>query len=87
MYDAVVHVFGCLCGCQLFAQGCLRTLCVSVRSVPETLWTEWSRALSQAGTATGNQDTALEDIYDQMEKDLTVLKGSYYETNQSLEST
>ncbi|KAG1939757.1 phospholipid-transporting ATPase IC isoform X1 [Pimephales promelas] len=58
---------------ELFAQGCLRTLCVAVRSVPETLWTEWSRALSQAGTATGNQDTALEDIYDQMEKDLTLL--------------
>lgn len=85
MYDAVVHVFGCVW--QLFAQGCLRTLCVAVRSVPEALWTEWSRALSQAGASMGNQETALEDIYDQMEKDLTVLRGSYYETNLSLEST
>ncbi|KAK2906994.1 hypothetical protein Q8A67_005979 [Cirrhinus molitorella] len=58
---------------ELFAQSCLRTLCVAVRSVPEALWTEWSRALSQAGTSTGNQETALEEIYDQMEKDLTLL--------------
>uniref|UniRef100_A0A8C1XFV9 Phospholipid-transporting ATPase n=1 Tax=Cyprinus carpio TaxID=7962 RepID=A0A8C1XFV9_CYPCA len=58
---------------ELFAQGCLRTLCVAVRSVPEALWTEWSRTLSQAGTSTGNQETVLEEIYDQMEKDLTLL--------------
>ncbi|KAI2650373.1 Phospholipid-transporting ATPase IK [Labeo rohita] len=57
----------------LFAQSCLRTLCVAVRLVPEALWTEWSRALSQAGTSTGNQETALEEIYNQMEKDLTLL--------------
>lgn len=53
---------------------------MAVRLVPEALWTEWSRALSQAGTSTGNQETALEEIYNQMEKDLTVLKGSCYET-------
>lgn len=53
---------------------------MAVRSFPEALWTEWRRTLSQAGTSTGNQETALEEIYDQMEKDLTVLKGSYYET-------
>ncbi|XP_016395800.1 phospholipid-transporting ATPase IC [Sinocyclocheilus rhinocerous] len=58
---------------ELFAQSCLRTLCVAVRSVPEALWTEWSRTLSQAATSTGNQETALEEIYDQMEKDLTLL--------------
>lgn len=79
-YEAFFDVFGCVCGWQLFAQSCLRTLCVAVRSVPEALWMEWSRTLSQVGTSTGNQETALEEIYDQMEKDLTVLKGSYYET-------
>ncbi|XP_009294623.2 phospholipid-transporting ATPase IC isoform X2 [Danio rerio] len=58
---------------ELFAQSCLRTLCVAVRPVPEALWTEWSRALNLAGTATGNQETLLEEIYDQMEKDLMLL--------------
>ncbi|XP_051549616.1 phospholipid-transporting ATPase IC isoform X1 [Myxocyprinus asiaticus] len=58
---------------EVFAQSCLRTLCVAVRSVPEDLWTNWNRALNQASTATGNQETVLEEIYDQMETDLTLL--------------
>ncbi|RXN31097.1 phospholipid-transporting ATPase IC-like protein [Labeo rohita] len=68
------HIYGDMSKeIKLFAQSCLRTLCVAVRLVPEALWTEWSRALSQAGTSTGNQETALEEIYNQMEKDLTLL--------------
>ncbi|KAI7791325.1 putative phospholipid-transporting ATPase IC [Triplophysa rosa] len=58
---------------ELFAQNCLRTLCVAVRPVPESLWTEWSHALNQASMAGGNQETMLEEIYDQMERELMLL--------------
>ncbi|TRY62354.1 hypothetical protein DNTS_025883 [Danionella cerebrum] len=58
---------------ELFAQSCLRTLCVAVRLVPEALWTEWSHAFSLAGTSTSSQETLLEEIYDQMERDLMLL--------------
>ncbi|XP_055074307.2 phospholipid-transporting ATPase IC [Misgurnus anguillicaudatus] len=58
---------------ELFAQNCLRTLCVAVRSVPESLWAKWSHALNQANMAAGNQETVLEEIYDQMERELMLL--------------
>lgn len=53
---------------QVFSQGCLRTLCVAVRSVQEGLWKEWSRALELAAMTTGASD----DLYDNMERELTV---------------
>ncbi|XP_035267984.1 phospholipid-transporting ATPase IC isoform X2 [Anguilla anguilla] len=60
---------------ELYAQGCLRTLCVSGRSVREELWEEWSRVLAQAATATrhGDGDGALEQLYSDMEAELTLL--------------
>ncbi|XP_048833503.1 phospholipid-transporting ATPase IC isoform X1 [Brienomyrus brachyistius] len=54
---------------EVFSQGCLRTLCVAVRSVQEGLWEEWSRALEQAAMTTGASD----DLYDNMERELTLL--------------
>lgn len=54
---------------------------MAVRPVPESLWTEWSHALNQANMAGGNQETVLEEIYDQMERELMVLSGSYYKDN------
>uniref|UniRef100_A0A3B3TGM4 Phospholipid-transporting ATPase n=1 Tax=Paramormyrops kingsleyae TaxID=1676925 RepID=A0A3B3TGM4_9TELE len=54
---------------QVFSQGCLRTLCVAVRSVQEGLWEEWSRALELAAMTTGASD----DLYDNMERELTLL--------------
>uniref|UniRef100_A0A8B9KZG7 Phospholipid-transporting ATPase n=1 Tax=Astyanax mexicanus TaxID=7994 RepID=A0A8B9KZG7_ASTMX len=58
---------------EAFAQSCLRTLCVAVRCVSEAQWMEWSHALSQAAMATTHRETMLEEVYEQMEKELTML--------------
>uniref|UniRef100_A0A3B5LTS1 Phospholipid-transporting ATPase n=1 Tax=Xiphophorus couchianus TaxID=32473 RepID=A0A3B5LTS1_9TELE len=59
---------------ELFAEACLRTLCVAVRSVPEALWEQWSRTLAlSAAMATCERDTLLEKLYDEMERDLLLL--------------
>lgn len=58
---------------QLFAQACLRTLCVAVRSVPEASWEQWSNTLARSATvATCERDALLESLYDQMERELQV---------------
>ncbi|XP_076880679.1 phospholipid-transporting ATPase IC [Brachyhypopomus gauderio] len=58
---------------EVFAQRCLRTLCVAGRSVSETQWTEWSHVLSKAAIATTSRESLLEQLYEQMEKDLMML--------------
>ncbi|XP_029356232.1 phospholipid-transporting ATPase IC isoform X2 [Echeneis naucrates] len=59
---------------ELFAQACMRTLCVAVRSVPEASWEQWSKTLAQAaGMATCDRDPLLEQLYDQMERELQLL--------------
>ncbi|XP_042339636.1 phospholipid-transporting ATPase IC [Plectropomus leopardus] len=59
---------------ELFAQACLRTLCVAVRSVPEASWEQWSKTLAQsAAMETCDRDSLLEKLYDQMERDLQLL--------------
>ncbi|KAJ8374416.1 hypothetical protein SKAU_G00049960 [Synaphobranchus kaupii] len=58
---------------EVYAQGCLRTLCVAGRSVREELWEEWSRALAQAARATHHRDDMLEQVYNKMETELTML--------------
>ncbi|KPP57971.1 hypothetical protein Z043_124252 [Scleropages formosus] len=57
---------------ELYAQGCLRTLCVAVRSVSEELWEEWSRALAKAAMMT-QCGAVLDTLYDSMERELTLL--------------
>ncbi|CAK6955283.1 phospholipid-transporting ATPase IC [Scomber scombrus] len=59
---------------ELFAQACLRTLCVAVRSVPEASWEQWSKTLAQsAAMATREREALLEKLYDQMERELQLL--------------
>nr|XP_046248112.1 phospholipid-transporting ATPase IC isoform X2 [Scatophagus argus]XP_046248113.1 phospholipid-transporting ATPase IC isoform X2 [Scatophagus argus] len=59
---------------ELFAQACLRTLCVAVRSVPEASWEQWSKTLAQsAAMATCDRDALLDKLYDQMERELQLL--------------
>ncbi|KAI4899997.1 hypothetical protein NFI96_014505, partial [Prochilodus magdalenae] len=58
---------------EVFAQSCLRTLCVAVRCVSDAQWTEWSHTLSQAAMATAHRETMLEELYEHMEKELTML--------------
>ncbi|XP_047444139.1 phospholipid-transporting ATPase IC [Mugil cephalus] len=59
---------------QLFAEACLRTLCVAVRSVPEASWEQWSKTLTQSAVmATCERDALLEKLYDEMEEDLQLL--------------
>ncbi|KAM4547872.1 phospholipid-transporting ATPase IC [Odontesthes bonariensis] len=59
---------------ELFAEACLRTLCVAVRSVPEALWEQWSKTLAlSAAMATCERDTLLEKMYNEMERDLQLL--------------
>ncbi|XP_074523704.1 phospholipid-transporting ATPase IC isoform X2 [Halichoeres trimaculatus] len=59
---------------ELFAQACLRTLCVAVRSVPEALWEQWSKTLAESATMTTcDCDALLEKLYDQMERELQLL--------------
>ncbi|XP_071778034.2 phospholipid-transporting ATPase IC [Centroberyx gerrardi] len=59
---------------ELFAQACLRTLCVAVRSVPEVLWEQWSKTLAHSATMTTcDRDILLEELYDVMERDLQLL--------------
>ncbi|XP_075943525.1 phospholipid-transporting ATPase IC [Anarhichas minor] len=59
---------------ELFAQACLRTLCVAVRSVPEASWEQWSKTLAQsAAMATVDRDALLEKLYDQMERELQLI--------------
>lgn len=61
-----------MCASQLYAQGCLRTLCVASRTVGEELWEEWSRVLTQAAMAMRDRDDMLERLYSDMECELTV---------------
>ncbi|KAL7866652.1 hypothetical protein AOLI_G00144660 [Acnodon oligacanthus] len=58
---------------EVFAQNCLRTLCVAVRHVSEAQWTDWSHTLSEAATATVHRETMLEELHEHMEKELTML--------------
>ncbi|XP_029285689.1 phospholipid-transporting ATPase IC isoform X2 [Cottoperca gobio] len=59
---------------ELFAQACLRTLCVAVRSVPEASWEQWRKTLAQSATmATSDRDALLEKLYDQMERELQLI--------------
>ncbi|XP_068447617.1 phospholipid-transporting ATPase IC [Clinocottus analis] len=59
---------------ELFAQACLRTLCVAVRSVPEASWEQWSKTQAQAAAmATVDRDTLLEKLHDQMERELQLI--------------
>uniref|UniRef100_A0A3B5AUM1 Phospholipid-transporting ATPase n=1 Tax=Stegastes partitus TaxID=144197 RepID=A0A3B5AUM1_9TELE len=59
---------------ELFAEACLRTLCVAVRSVPEASWEQWSQTLAEsAAMTTCDRDALLEKLYDQMERDLQLL--------------
>ncbi|XP_037626909.1 phospholipid-transporting ATPase IC isoform X1 [Sebastes umbrosus] len=59
---------------ELFAQACLRTLCVTVRSVPEASWEQWSKTLAQsAAMTTDDRDALLEKLYDQMERELQLI--------------
>uniref|UniRef100_A0A672YKF3 Phospholipid-transporting ATPase n=1 Tax=Sphaeramia orbicularis TaxID=375764 RepID=A0A672YKF3_9TELE len=59
---------------ELFAQSCLRTLCIAVRSVPEASWEQWSKTLSQSAVMTiADREALLEKLYDQMERELQLL--------------
>ncbi|XP_020557922.1 phospholipid-transporting ATPase IC isoform X4 [Oryzias latipes] len=59
---------------QVFAEACLRTLCVAVRSVPEASWEKWRKTLALCAVmATAERDTQLEKLYDEMEQDLQLL--------------
>lgn len=72
---------------QLFAQSCLRTLCVAVRSVPEALWEQWSETLAQcAAMVTCDRDILLEKLYDEMERELQVGSSSIFTDISSVSS-
>ncbi|XP_056132853.1 phospholipid-transporting ATPase IC [Lampris incognitus] len=59
---------------ECFAHACLRTLCVAVRSVPEASWEQWSKTLTVSVTMrTYDRDNLLEELYDDMERDLQLL--------------
>ncbi|XP_034386322.1 phospholipid-transporting ATPase IC [Cyclopterus lumpus] len=59
---------------ELFAQACLRTLCVAVRSVPEASWEQWRKTLARAAAmATVDRDALLEKLHDQMERELQLI--------------
>ncbi|XP_029607201.1 phospholipid-transporting ATPase IC [Salmo trutta] len=58
---------------DLFAQSCLRTLCIAERTVSEAKWEEWSKTMAQAAMATRNRDDMLEQLHDDMERDLKLL--------------
>ncbi|XP_034036118.1 phospholipid-transporting ATPase IC isoform X2 [Thalassophryne amazonica] len=59
---------------EMFAQTCLRTLCIAVRSVPEASWEQWNKTLAQAATMmTCDRDMMLEKLHDQMETELQLL--------------
>ncbi|KAL1023000.1 hypothetical protein UPYG_G00035230, partial [Umbra pygmaea] len=58
---------------DLFSQSCLRTLCVAERVVPEAKWEVWRKTLAQASMSKRNQDDILEQLYDDMERDLKLL--------------
>uniref|UniRef100_A0A4W5NJC6 Phospholipid-transporting ATPase n=1 Tax=Hucho hucho TaxID=62062 RepID=A0A4W5NJC6_9TELE len=58
---------------DLFAQSCLRTLCIAERTVSEAKWEEWSKTMAQAAMTTRNHDDMLEQLHDDMERDLKLL--------------
>ncbi|XP_053369537.1 phospholipid-transporting ATPase IC, partial [Clarias gariepinus] len=58
---------------EVFAQSCLRTFCVAVRPVGEAQWGKWSHALQEVAMATTCQEAMLEELHDQMERDLMIL--------------
>ncbi|KAM6962998.1 phospholipid-transporting ATPase IC [Aplochiton taeniatus] len=59
---------------ELFAQACLRTLCVAVRSVAEEVWEGWSKTLAKASAVTtSSRDKLLEELHDDMERELKLL--------------
>ncbi|KAM3876114.1 phospholipid-transporting ATPase IC [Diretmus argenteus] len=59
---------------ECFARTCLRTLCVAVRSVTEASWEQWSETLARsARMTTRDRDNLLEELYDDMERELQLL--------------
>ncbi|XP_072294181.1 phospholipid-transporting ATPase IC [Eucyclogobius newberryi] len=59
---------------EMFAESCLRTLCIAVRSVSEEMWKKWSKSLSQASEMIlSEREVLLDQLYDEMERDLQLL--------------
>ncbi|XP_076009464.1 phospholipid-transporting ATPase IC [Genypterus blacodes] len=59
---------------ELFAQACLRTLCVAVRCVSAATWEQWRETLASSVTMkTCDRDALLEKLYDEMETELLLL--------------
>lgn len=46
---------------------------MAVRSVGEAQWVEWSHVLQQVAMATTCQESLLEELHDQMERELMVM--------------
>lgn len=56
-----------------FAGEGLRTLCVSIRDLDESFFNDWKMRHQAAVFSTENKDDKLEAIYEEIEKDMTLI--------------
>lgn len=56
-----------------FAQEGLRTLCLAVKDIPDSVYTMWAAKYKEASIALENRDDKMNECYEEIEKDLTLL--------------
>lgn len=64
---------------EMFAVEGLRTLCIAQRELTEQEYREWRKDHDLAATALENREEKLEEVADQIERDLTLLGGTAIE--------
>jgi phospholipid-translocating ATPase len=58
---------------QKFAGEGLRTLCLAVRDLDDEFFNDWKNRHHEAALSLDNRDEKLDNIYEEIEKDMTLL--------------
>jgi hypothetical protein len=58
---------------QKFAGEGLRTLCLVVRDLDETFFSDWKHRHQEAALSLDNRDEKLDAIYEEIERDMTLI--------------
>ncbi|KAK3098825.1 hypothetical protein FSP39_023456 [Pinctada imbricata] len=62
-----------------FAQDGLRTLCLAMKDIPESIYTKWKEKHFQASTSLDNRDDKLSEVYEEIEQDMILVGASAIE--------
>ncbi|KAI8174164.1 Phospholipid-transporting ATPase DNF1 [Colletotrichum sp. SAR 10_75] len=64
---------------EMFAREGLRTLCIAQRELTEDQYQKWQKEYNAAASALENREEKMEEVADQLERDLTLLGGTAIE--------